>query len=141
MLADLVDLDDVRVADLGNGAGLVAEAGELRGSGMLPRQDSLEGDDAVEVELVSEVDDPHSPTSKLSQHFVTGQIGGTLGGRGQGSRQTTLALSGRFRVGFRVDPQERGHRCDRPEPLREVRRDLRAIAADVVHCGGLTLLP
>ena len=109
------------------------------GGGMVPRQDPFEGHDAVEVELTGEVDDPHSPSPELSQDFVTGQVEGMFDGEDGGA-------VGRFsppRVDFGVglDPQERGHRCDRLEPRREVGRYLRAVAAHVVHRGGLSLLP
>ena len=47
MLADLVDLHDVRVLQPGDRLGLGAEARELRRPGVGAGEDHLEGDEAV----------------------------------------------------------------------------------------------
>src|SRR5215475_7592675 len=46
-LADLMDLDDVRVLHLADGLGLAAEAGPAGLIGVRPGQDHLEGDGTV----------------------------------------------------------------------------------------------
>src|SRR2546421_229156 len=57
-LAHLVDLHDVRVAQVGDGSRLGPEAGQLGTAGVAAGQDALEGDDTVEADLPGLVDDP-----------------------------------------------------------------------------------
>ena len=51
VLADLVDLHDVRVLQPGDGLGLGAEAGQLVRAGVAAGEDHLQGDDAVRASI------------------------------------------------------------------------------------------
>ena len=64
-LADLVDLDDVGMAEPGDGLGLDPEAGEVVGAGLAAAADHLEGDQAVQARLPGLVDDPHAAFAEL----------------------------------------------------------------------------
>ena len=87
VLADLVDLHDVRVLQAGDGLGLGPEAGQLLGAGVVAGQDHLQGDDAVERELPGLVDDAHAAAAQLAQDFVAGhKDGGPDSGGGQVAR-------------------------------------------------------
>ena len=59
-LADLVDLDDIRVAEPGDGLGLDPNAGEVVGPRPLSTPDHLEGDQAVQAPLPGLVDHAHA---------------------------------------------------------------------------------
>ena len=68
--ADLVNRDDVGVAEAGHGAGLALE-GLAKGQDVaaLARED-LHRHDPIEVELASLVDDPHPAAGDLAQDRV-----------------------------------------------------------------------
>ncbi len=72
VLADLEDLDDVRVVDGGDGAGLGLEAGQVAGSRAGAGEDHLERDQAVEPGLPRLVDDPHAALAQHPQDLVAG---------------------------------------------------------------------
>jgi hypothetical protein len=72
VLADLMDLDDVRVVELGRRLGLAAEPGQLRPAGAFLPEDQLEGDDTAEGRLPGAVDDAHAAAAQLPQDLVAG---------------------------------------------------------------------
>ena len=72
MLADVEDLDDVGVLELGDGLGLGQEAGGGLGAGVRAGQDHLQGDDAVEPDLAGLVDDAHAAAAQLAHDLVAG---------------------------------------------------------------------
>jgi hypothetical protein len=60
MLADLEDLDDMRVLQAGDGFGFGAEACQLVGLGVFAGQNHLEGDKAIGVDLSRRISLAHS---------------------------------------------------------------------------------
>jgi len=74
VLADLVDLNDVGVLQAGDGLGLGAEAGQVRRAGMAARQDHLQRDDAIQLEVPRLVDDTHAALAELAQDLVAGHL-------------------------------------------------------------------
>src|SRR5262249_9501091 len=72
LLTDLVDLDDARVVETGDGLSLDPEAGQLFGGSVLPGEDQFEGDQALEPDVPRLVDDAHAAAPQLSQYFVAG---------------------------------------------------------------------
>jgi hypothetical protein len=87
-LTHLVDLHDVGVLQPGNGLGLGAEACQVVRPCVAPRQDHLEGDQAVGQDLPSLVDDAHAAPAQLPQDFVAGHINTAASRCGQRSRFT-----------------------------------------------------
>ena len=75
-LADVVDLDDVGMAEPGDGLGLDAEPGEVIGPGLAAAEDHLQGDQAVQAPLAGLVDDAHPPLAQLLQDLVARNLGG-----------------------------------------------------------------
>jgi hypothetical protein len=71
-VADLVDLDDVRVDQSRDGLGLGEEPGLLLDPGVLSRQHHLEGHDAIEGEVMGLVDHPHPSPAEHVEDLVTG---------------------------------------------------------------------
>ena len=84
VLADFVDLHDVRVLQARDGFGFGAESSPLVRRGVLAGQDHLQGDDAVERDLPGLVDDAHAAAAELAEDFVAGDI---YTGNGVGSRR------------------------------------------------------
>src|SRR5262249_5051347 len=72
VLADLVDLHDVGVLQWGEGAGLLAEAGELLRAGVGPGQDHLQRAQPIQPYLPGLVDEAHPAATQLPQDLVTG---------------------------------------------------------------------
>ena len=70
LLADLVDLDDVRVLQPGDGLGLAAEPLPTLGRQVRPGQDHLEGDGPVQFAVAGAVDHPHAAAADLLQNVV-----------------------------------------------------------------------
>ena len=66
-LADGVDLDDVRVLELGDRLGLAEEAGDGLGRGVRAGQDHLERARAIEPDLPGLVDDAHAAAAQLAR--------------------------------------------------------------------------
>jgi hypothetical protein len=60
LLADLVDLHDVGVMQLGHGLRLAAEAGQLLRPAVRLGQDHLQSDDPAELRVAGLVDDAHA---------------------------------------------------------------------------------
>ena len=81
-LADVVDLDDVGVLELGDGLGLGQEAGGGDGVGVGAGQDHLQGAGAVQADLPGLVDDPHAAAAQLALDLVAGD--GRRGAVGRG---------------------------------------------------------
>ena len=69
-LADLVDLNDVRVLQPGDSLGLDAEAGELLGAGVRTGQDHLQGHEPIQGHLFGLVDDAHAAPAEQADDFV-----------------------------------------------------------------------
>src|SRR5262245_30048667 len=64
VLADLVDLHDVRVLEASDGFGLAAKARKRGGIQSLVGVNHLERDDALEICLPRLVDDPHAAAAE-----------------------------------------------------------------------------
>jgi hypothetical protein len=60
VLADLVDLDDVRMLQVSHRFGLTPEAKQLLATGMGAGQDHFEGDQAIELHVPGLVNDAHA---------------------------------------------------------------------------------
>ena len=96
-LADIVNLDDVRVGELCRGERLAREAGDEDGIGRPALAHHLEGDEAVERELPREVDRAHPTAAELalddvSRHFEAhrlGFVGGSVGSSALASGRTS----------------------------------------------------
>ncbi len=73
ILADLVDLDNVRVPQPGHGPGLGAEPGALGLVGVGPIADHLQGDDAVQLLVPGPVDDAHASPGQFDLDLVARQ--------------------------------------------------------------------
>ncbi len=69
-IAVLVDLDDTRVLDPGDGARLDVEPGDLVVRGVGPGQDHLEGDEAIEPDVPGLVNDAHAAAADLGEDLV-----------------------------------------------------------------------
>ena len=67
VLADLVDRDDARVVEQGDGLGLVPEPAQLVVAGEQAGPDHLEGDGPVERDLAGLVDDAHAAAAQLAR--------------------------------------------------------------------------
>jgi hypothetical protein len=65
-----MDLHDVGVLQASDGLRLDAEAGQVCLAGVCPRQDHLEGHDAVQLDLPGLVDDAHAAAAQLTQNLV-----------------------------------------------------------------------
>jgi len=113
-LAEIMDGDDVRVAQPRQGLGLLFEApGE--GGVFLPfRREDFQGDQAVEAGLARFVHDTHPAASQALDDFQLGKVFGEIAGRGRGGRRGTSLDTGRGgfagEVGLRsqVQGQETG---------------------------------
>ncbi len=70
VVAVFVDLDDPRVLDLGDGAGLDVESSDLVGRGVRPGQDHLERDQAIQPDVPGFVDDAHAASADLRDDLV-----------------------------------------------------------------------
>ena len=74
VLADLVDLDDVRVLQPGDGPGFLIEAGELLRAGVPAGENHLEGDEPIQPRLPGLVDDAHAAAAQLREDLVAGNL-------------------------------------------------------------------
>jgi hypothetical protein len=72
VLADLVDLHDVRVVQPGDRLGLDPEPRPRLVRGRARRLDHLQGHEAVQVQLKRLVDDAHAASAQLRQDRVAG---------------------------------------------------------------------
>ena len=68
--ADVVDLDDARVAEPGDRLGLAPEPRRGGRGEVGPGQDHLQGASAVQRELVRQVDHPHPAAAQLAEDLV-----------------------------------------------------------------------
>ncbi len=132
VLADLVDLDDVRVLEAGDGLGLGAETCQLRLAGVAAGQDHLEGDDAAQLDVPRLVDDTHATLAELAEDLVAGHLasrataaletGRRQGGKGihgRGGRHRLEVLGGRSgKQPFRFPARRGGQRAGR-RPARD----------------------
>jgi hypothetical protein len=121
VLADLVDLADVRVVDRGRGPGLAPEPGPRR---LVARErHRLHGDRAPEHLVVREVDDPHPALAELAGDGVVRDAAGVplaSGGLGRRRARRSGGLGGgRVRGGGRA-PQPLGEGAQ-GSPCRLVR--------------------
>ena len=87
-LADVVDVDDVRVAEPGGGLRLGLEAADQLGRGQVAGQDHLHGHGAVEALLPGLVDHAHPAPADLADQLVRAEIPRQFAGgrRAVGSR-------------------------------------------------------
>ena len=72
VVSDLVDLDNVRMLQAGDGLGFGAKTGPLGLPGVGPGQDHLQGDEAIEAGLPGLVNDPHAAAPQLAEDFIAG---------------------------------------------------------------------
>ena len=79
LLADLVELADVRMVDAGGGLGFAPEA-LARGLVVGQAEDGLDGQAAVEALVAGGVDDAHPSLSQLAQDEIGADAQGGLGG-------------------------------------------------------------
>ena len=114
--AHLVDLDDVRVLQAGDGLGLGQEAGTILRPGVTAGENHFQGDEPVEGQLPGLVDDTHRAAAENGQDFVAGdnrrghRLGvRRLGRRHAGIRGTPLDRFGR--PGRRIRRGSRGRGC------------------------------
>lgn len=73
-LTDFVDGDDVGVPEARRGLGFPTEALDGLLARQRPQQQHLHGDDPVEADLPSPVNDPHPAVSDLLEQFVIAEI-------------------------------------------------------------------
>jgi hypothetical protein len=85
LLADLVDLYDVRVLQGGDRLGLAAETGQFFRTGVAAGQDHLQGYEPLELQVSSLVDHTHTATAQLAENLVAGD--GRTPGRGHRQRR------------------------------------------------------
>ena len=76
VVAEAVDLDDVGMAQLRDRLGLGEEANGRLVTGVFTRQDHLERDDAVELDLAGLVDDSHAAAAQHAFDLVAGDARG-----------------------------------------------------------------
>ena len=82
MLADLVDLHDVRVLQPGDRLGLDLEAQPCSGAGVPPARIILRATRRFGLDLPGLVDDAHAAAAQFSEDLVAGHRSGVvLGGR------------------------------------------------------------
>ncbi len=79
MVADFVDVHDVGVLQPGGRLGLAAEPRQVLRRGVLPCQNHLEGDDAVQALLAGAIHHAHAPPAQHAQDFVPGDAPGHRG--------------------------------------------------------------
>ena len=120
VLADLVDLDDARVLELGDRLGLGPEPRELIGRGVGPGQDHLEGDVAVEAELAGLINDAHAAAAQLLDEPIADRPdrpgwGGAVGRPGGGCVERLVVGGGGGAGAGRAEREARsGHVEGRP---------------------------
>ena len=82
--ADLIDLNDMGMAELGDCLGFEAKAGKVFGPRLLPAANHLHRDHPVQTGLAGEIDHPHAAFAELFQELVTrnrGPVGTAVGSR------------------------------------------------------------
>jgi hypothetical protein len=72
--AHFVDGQNVGVIEVGRGLGLRPEALHVAATGILARQDQLDGHDPAQAHLPSAVDHAHAATGDLGKQFVIAEI-------------------------------------------------------------------
>ena len=113
--ADLVDRDDARVVEEGDGLGLVPEPAQLVVAGEQAGPDHLEGDGSIERDLSGLVDDAHAAAAEFAADLVVAEVADPVAAR-QGVRVAVAARrgGGAGGVGLRaVDGRARVGRPDR----------------------------
>ena len=80
VVADVVDLHDVRVPQSCRRLGFPEETLPLFGTGVCAGQQHLEGDGAVEPQVPGLVDDPHAAVAQKGLHVIAGIRGNSAGG-------------------------------------------------------------
>ncbi len=73
VLADVVDLDDVRMLQTRDRFGLGRETSPLAHAGVRAGDDRLDGDRAIQLHLSRPVDHAHAAASQLAHDFIAGQ--------------------------------------------------------------------
>jgi hypothetical protein len=71
VLADFVDLDDVGMLQARDGLRFSAEARQVRVAGVAAREDHLEGDHAMELEMACLIDHAHAAPAQHTQDLVS----------------------------------------------------------------------
>ncbi len=102
-LADLINLDDVRVLQLGDDLGFLVKAKAFIAAGMGRVEDHLEGDDPIELQVFGLVDDAHTAAAEFTEDLVTGH-GQRFAARQGGAEVFTGQVSDGERVGRHEEP-------------------------------------
>ncbi len=96
-LADLIDLNDVRVLQACDGLGLDAKTGAAPRVGLRAREHHLQGDDAVQVDLTGLVNDSHAAAAQRGEDLVARDLDDRRRGGGRArSRRRKGVLTGHF---------------------------------------------
>ena len=74
VVAVVVDLDNPRVLDLGDGVGLGVEPSDLVGGGVRPGQNHLQRDQSIQSDVPGFVDDAHAASADLRDDLVTRHV-------------------------------------------------------------------
>jgi hypothetical protein len=102
VLADLVDRDDVRVVEQGDGLGLVAEPADLVFGGQCGGADHLERNLAVQADLARLVDDAHAAAANLGLDLVVAEVADERAGSRVAVAAGLAAGRGRRPIGSRT---------------------------------------
>jgi hypothetical protein len=149
-LPGLEHLHDVRMSQVCDGLGLVAEALQVHGPGPSPGEDHLEGDEPVQADLTGLVHHAHPALAKWREHLVA-RRGRDVDGWGVaaaplvdpglvvGQREFMLNDD---RVGRRQQgvAEEFSHLVKAGDPLLQIGAQIRGIAAEIVEIGSAAVL-
>ncbi len=143
VVAVLVNLDDTRVLDLGDGAGLDVEPSDLVARGVRPGQDHLQRDQAIQPDVPGLVNDAHAASADLRDDLVArhGQPGRPRRpARGRSPADRRVGRGGGFvrrRVVRRVreDVHRPGSRVRRATSAGRLRADRRGHVERFAHAG------
>ncbi len=101
---DLVDLQDIGMAQRCHRFRLDLEADDLNVVGMHSAPDHLQGDEPVQPTIEGLVDDAHAPAAELAQDLVAGRPGFST--RPWNSEGTWRARQGLSRISGRSSPEK-----------------------------------
>lgn len=93
VLANLEDLDDVGMDELGGGLGLVAQPGAFPQTGVLASENHLQRHDPAKVRLPGLVDDPHASPADLVENLVVANLQAAAGLIARVGRQVSHSLA------------------------------------------------
>ena len=134
VVAVFVDLDDSRVLDLGDGAGLDVESRDLVGRGVRPGKDHFERDQAIQPDVPGFVDDAHAASADLRDDLVA-RHGQPDGPRPLASRRDWRSRVIVRRFVAREDLDRPGSRVRRRTSAGHLRVDRRGRVERFAHAG------